>query len=114
MPMCVGVVVGVWGNGIERRPPFSRPPICRPPFVCVVGAARLSRPPSAEIVGDGGRESQVEQMIIVAKEAGQWRWVIVAHLEWSISVCQSVLKVEVRNFMFRTWVWNFVFHTWCS
>ena len=52
--LCVDVDVGVWGNGIERRPPFSRPPICRPPFVCVVGAARLSRPPSAEIVGDGG------------------------------------------------------------
>ena len=84
MPMCVGVVVGVWGNGIERRPPFSRPP-----FVCVGGAARLSRPSSAEVVGDGGRESQVEQMIIVAKEAGQWRWVIVAHLEWLVSVCQS-------------------------
>ena len=83
----VGVDGGVWGNGKERRPPFSRPPICRPPFVCVVGAARLSRPPSAEIVGDGGRESQVEQMIIVAKEAGQWCWVIVAYLEWSVSVC---------------------------
>ena len=34
-----------------------------------------------KLLGDGGRESQVEQMIIVAKEAGQWRWVIVAHLE---------------------------------
>ena len=56
---------------------------------CVGGAARLSRPSSAEVVGDGGRESQVEQMIIVAKEAGQWCWVIVAHLEWSVSVCQS-------------------------
>ena len=51
MPMCVGVVVGVWGSGIERRPPFSRPPICRPPFACIVGAARLSGPPSAEIIG---------------------------------------------------------------
>ena len=89
VPMCGGVVVCVWGNGIERRPPFSRPPICRPPFVCVGGAARLSRPSSAEVVGDGGRESQVEQMIIVAKEAGQWCWVIVAHLEWSVSLCQS-------------------------
>ena len=89
LPMCVGVVVDVWGNGIERRPPFSRPPICRPPFVCVGGAARLSRPSSAEVVGDGGRESQVEQMIIVAKEAGQWCWVIVAHFERSVSVCQS-------------------------
>ena len=56
---------------------------------CVGGAARLSRPSSAEVVGDGGRESQVEQMIIVAKEAGQWCWVIVAHFERSVSVCQS-------------------------
>ena len=29
-------------------------------------------PPSAEVVGDGGWESQVEQMIMVAKEAGRW------------------------------------------
>ena len=89
MPMCVGVVVGVWGNGIERRPPFSRPPIWWPPFVCVVGASGLSKPPSAEVVGDGGWESQVEQMIMVAKEAGRWCWVIVDHFEWSVSVCQS-------------------------
>ena len=46
-------------------------------------------PPSAEVLGDGGWESQVEQMIMVAKEAGRWCWVIVDHFEWSVSVCQS-------------------------
>ena len=66
---------------------ISRPPKWWPPFVCVAGAARLSRPPSAEVVGDGGWESQVEQMIMVAKEAGRWCWVIVDHFEWSVSVC---------------------------
>ena len=89
MPMCVGVVVGVWGNGIERRPPFSRPPICRPPFACIVGPPDSLDHHQPKLLGDGGRESQVEQMIIVAKEAGQWCWVIVAHFERSVSVCQS-------------------------
>ena len=97
MPMCVGVVVGVWGNGIERRPPFSRPPICRPPFVCVGGAARLSRPSSAEVVGDGGRESQVEQMIIVAKEAGQWRWVIVSLGMVGLCVSKQLSQLVVHS-----------------
>ena len=81
MPMCVGGVVGVWGNSTERRPPFSRPPICQPPFACIMGPPDSLDHHQPKLLGDGGRESQVEQMVIVAKEAGQWRWVVVAHLE---------------------------------
>ena len=63
MPMCVGGVVGVWGNSTERRPPFSRPPICRPPFACIVGPPDSLDHHQPKLLGDGGRESQVEQMI---------------------------------------------------
>ena len=76
----------IWGNGKERRPPsvgrqnggrhFLRG-WCRQTLL----------PPSADVVGDGGWESRVEQMIMVAKEAGRWCWVIVDHFEWSVSVC---------------------------
>ena len=55
-------------------------------------------PPSAEIVGDGGWESQVEQMILVAKEAGRWCWVIVDHFEWSVSLPIKAIIVINSNY----------------
>ena len=55
-------------------------------------------PPSAEVVGDGGWESQVEQMIMVAKEAGRWCWVIVDHFEWPVSLPIKAIIVINSNY----------------
>ena len=81
----IGVDGGVLGNGKEWRPLL----VGRQNGGRHLSLIWLSRPSSAEVVGDGGWESQVEQMIMVAKEAGRWCWVIVAHFGRSVSVCQS-------------------------
>ena len=83
----VDVDENVWDNGKERRPPsVGRQNGGRHLSVWLAPPDSLDhhQPKLWEMA-----VGKAEQMNIVAKEAGQWRWVIVAHLEWSVSVCQS-------------------------
>ena len=59
----------VWGNGKERRPPSAGRQNGGRHFLR--GWCRQTLlPPSADVVGDGGWESRVEQMVKSQKRQG--------------------------------------------